>query len=61
VFRQNQINTNINVRTPKGITIFGFYSANWADSNISSITDPFNSSVDYGRAAFAVRNRMVLG
>jgi hypothetical protein len=61
VFRQNQINTNINVRTPKGITIFGFYSANWADSNISSITDSFNSSVDYGRAAFATRNRMVLG
>jgi hypothetical protein len=61
VFRQNQINTNINVRTPKGITIFGFYSANWADSNISSITAPFNSSVDYGRAAFAVRSRMVLG
>lgn len=61
VFRQNQINTNINVRTPKGITIFGFYSANWADSNTSSITDPFNSSVDYGRAAFATRNRMVLG
>jgi hypothetical protein len=61
VFRQNQINTNINVRTPKGVTIFGFYSANWANSNISSITDPFNSSVDYGRAAFAVRSRMVLG
>jgi hypothetical protein len=61
VFRQNQINTNINVRTPKGIAIFGFYSANWADSNIGSITDPFNSSVDYGRAAFATRNRMVLG
>jgi hypothetical protein len=61
VFRQNQINTNINVRTPKGITIFGFYSANWANSNISSITDPFNSSVDYGRAAFATRSRMVLG
>jgi hypothetical protein len=61
VFRQNQINTNINVRTPGGIVIFGFYSANWADSNIGSITDPFNSSVDYGRAAFATRNRMVLG
>jgi hypothetical protein len=61
VFRQNQINTNINVRTPKGITIFGFYSANWANSNISSISDPFNSTVDYGRAAFATRNRMVLG
>jgi hypothetical protein len=61
VFRQNQINTNINVRTPKGISIFGFYSANWADSNISNITDPFHPSVDYGRAAFGVRSRLVLG
>jgi hypothetical protein len=61
VFRQNQLNTNVNIRTPKGITIFGFYSANWANSNISNITNPYNPAVDYGRAAFAVRNRVVLG
>jgi len=61
VFRQNQINANINVRTPKGINLFGFYSANWADSNIGSITNPFSSSVDYGRAGFGVRSRMMLG
>jgi hypothetical protein len=61
VFRQNQINTNINVRTPKGTSIFGYYSANWADSNLSGITDPYSSSVDYGRASFAIRSRMVMG
>jgi len=61
VFRQNQINTNVNIRTPKGVTIFGFYSANWANSNVSNITNPYNSSTDYGRAAFAVRSRVVLG
>jgi hypothetical protein len=61
VFRQNQINTNINIRTPKGITIFGFYSANWANSNLSGITNPYNSKTDYGRASFAVRSRMTLG
>jgi hypothetical protein len=61
IFRQNQINTNINVRAPRGITVFGFYSANWADSNISNITTPYNSHTDYGRAAFAVRSRLVLG
>jgi hypothetical protein len=61
VFRQNQFNTNINIRTPKGITIFGFYSANWANSNLSGITNPYNSAVDYGRASFAIRNRMTLG
>jgi len=61
VFRQNQINTNINIRTPKGISLFGYYSANWANSNLSGITDPFNSSVDYGRAGFAIRSRMNIG
>ena len=61
IFRQNQINTNINVRTPKGTNIFGYYSANWANSNDASITDPFSSSVDYGRARFAVRSRLTLG
>ena len=61
IFRQNQINTNINVRTPKGTSIFGYYSANWADSNLSGITDPYHPAVDYGRAGFAVRSRMNLG
>lgn len=61
VFRQNQINTNANVRTPKGVTIFGFYSANWANSNTRDITDPYNSRTDYGRAQFSVRNRIVVG
>jgi len=61
IYRQNQFNVNINMRTPKGASIFGFYSANWANSNIGSITDPFHSSVDYGRAGFGVRSRMVLG
>jgi hypothetical protein len=61
VFRQNQINTNVNIRTPKGTSIFGYYSANWADSNLSGITDPFHSATDYGRAGFAVRSRMNIG
>ena len=61
VFRQNQINANVNIRTPKGIQIFGFYSANWANSNISNITDPFHSNTDYGRAAFGTRSRLTLG
>jgi hypothetical protein len=61
IFRQNQINVNLNVRSPKGISIFGFYSANWANSNIGSVTDPFNPSVDYGRASFGARQRLVMG
>jgi hypothetical protein len=61
VFRQNQVNTNVTMRTPKGTNIFGYYSANWADSNVNNITNPFNPATDYGRASFAVRSRLVLG
>ena len=61
VFRQNQFNTNVNIRTPKGTSIFGYYSANWANSNLTNITNPYVSSVDYGRASFAVRSRGTLG
>jgi hypothetical protein len=61
IFRENQIITNFTVFTPKGLTLFGFYAASWANSNISDVTNPYNSRVDYGRAAFAVRNRLVIG
>jgi hypothetical protein len=61
VFRQNQININTNIRTPKGFTIFGYYSANWANANDSRISDPFDPSVDYGRASFGTRSRLFLG
>jgi hypothetical protein len=62
VFRQNQINTSINVRTPKGTSISGWYSANWANSNLSGITDPYHPEVDFGRAGgnFGVRNRIAI-
>lgn len=61
VFRQSQLNTNVNLHTRKGITVFGFYSANWANSNISNISNPYNSYTDYGRAAFAIQSRAVVG
>ena len=40
------------MRTPKGTSISGYYSANWANSNLSGITNPYNSATDYGRATF---------
>ena len=60
VFRQNQLNTSIKIQTPKGISITGYYSANWARSNLAGITDPYHSATDYGRAQFDVRSRMTL-
>ena len=60
IYRQNQITTSINIRTPKGMTIGGYYSANWANSNDAQMSDPFSSSVDYGRARFGIRSRLTL-
>ncbi len=60
IFRQNQITTNVRIQTPKGTSITGFYSANWANSNTSGITDPYHPAYDYGRATFAVRSQMTL-
>ncbi|MGA2437725.1 MAG: DUF2012 domain-containing protein, partial [Acidobacteriaceae bacterium] len=60
IFRQNQLNATISVRTPKNTSITGYYSANWANSNDASISDPFSSTVDYGRARFGVRSRINL-
>jgi len=61
VFRQNQLIFSTNVRAPGGVTIFGNYSMNWANSNISSVTNPYVSSYDYGRAGFGIRSRLSLG
>jgi hypothetical protein len=60
IYKQNQITTNIRIQTPKGTSVTGFYSANWANSNTSGITDPYSSSADYGRAGYAVRSQATL-
>jgi hypothetical protein len=60
IFRQNQLTTSVRIQTPKGTSITGFYSANWANSNTSGITDPYHPAYDYGRASFAVRSQMTL-
>ncbi len=65
LFNQNQLITNINVRLGTKFSLFGFYSLNFANSNTSGVNSfPSNSydvALDYGRAAFDVRNRLFLG
>jgi hypothetical protein len=65
LFNQNQLITNINVRLGTRLSLFGFYSLNFANSNTSGVSSfPSNSydiAADYGRAAFDVRHRLFLG
>ena len=64
-FKQNQLIANFNVRAGTALTLFGFYSLNYANSNASGATsfpsNQYDLSADYGRAPFATRHRLFLG
>jgi hypothetical protein len=63
-YNQNQLMLNYNVKASR-ISLFGFYSLNLAKADTSGASyfpsNSFDPSADYGRAAFDVRNRFLLG
>ena len=82
VFVQNQLITNFRVSVGTRLSLFGFYSLNFANSDLGSsgsgssgggsffgggsssaqfIMNSYDPMEDYGRAAFDVRNRFLLG
>jgi Carboxypeptidase regulatory-like domain len=64
-FNQNQLITNMNLRATKGISLFGFYVLNYANSDTAGVnsqpSQPYNIEADYGRASFDVRQRLIMG
>jgi hypothetical protein len=65
VFRQNQLITNFNIRAGTKLSLFGYYSLNYANSNTSGAssfpTDQYDLGADYGRASFDARHGLFLG
>jgi hypothetical protein len=65
VFRQNQLIANFNIRAGAKLSLFGFYSLNYANSDTSGAsnfpTDQFDLGADYGRASFDTRHRLFFG
>ena len=65
IFRQNQLIANVNVRAGSRLTLAGYYSLNYADSDTSGPgsfpSNPYDIMANYGRAAFDVRNRAFFG
>ena len=61
VFRQDQLIVNGRVATGRHVSLFGYYSLNFAKGDTSGagafITTPYNIAADYGRTTFDVRNR----
>ncbi len=65
VFRQNQLSISPRINYSRSISLFGYYSLNFAKAD-SSGSGYFPSVVgnlkaDYGRASFDTRNRLFLG
>ncbi len=71
-FRQNQLIASFNVQAGSKVSLHGYYSLNYANSDpigsssggsfsTNFASDPHDIAIDYGRAAFAVRNRVFFG
>jgi len=65
VFRQNQLITNFNIRAGTKLSLFGYYTLNYANSDASGASglpmDSHDLSADYGRASFDTRHRLFFG
>jgi Carboxypeptidase regulatory-like domain/TonB dependent receptor len=65
IYRQKQLSMNVNIRAGARLTVNGYYSLNYANSDTagatSSPSNPHNLLEDYGRAAFDIRDRYFLG
>ncbi len=65
IFKQNQLIVNMNVRAGAKLTLFGYYTLNYANSDSAGAntfpSNPYNLLQDYGRAAFDIRHRAFVG
>jgi hypothetical protein len=65
IYNQNQMIANVNTKLNAGISMFGFYTLNYARSNTDGIgtspANPYNWSGEYGPASTDVRYRVTVG
>ena len=65
IFKQNQLIINSSIRLASALSLFGYYTLNYANSDTSGAgsfpSNQYNIRQDYGRAAFDIRHRLFLG
>jgi hypothetical protein len=65
VFRQNQLIMNFNIRAGAKLSLFGYYSLNYANGDTTGASgfpsNQYDVGADYGRASFDVRHRVFMG
>src|SRR5256885_14750919 len=64
-YEQNQLIVNFNVRATSRVSLFGFYTLGFANSNTSGPgvfpSNVYDLDQDWGRASYDVRNRLTIG
>ena len=65
IFRQNQVIVNARVNMGAKLSLFGFYTLNFSNSDTSGASsfpsNSYNLMQDYGRASFDIRQRLFVG
>ncbi len=68
IFKENQLIANITWRAGSRFSLFGNYSLSYANSDVNGVSgstayasNSYDIQQDYGPAAFAVRNRAMIG
>ncbi len=65
IFKQNQFIVNGSIRMGAKLSLFGYYTLNYSDSDVNLPTSmpsiPGEPWKDYGRSSFDIRNRVFLG
>jgi hypothetical protein len=65
IFKQMQLIANVSNRLNRHISLQGFYVFGQAHSNVSSLSgfpsNQYNTSLDYGRSAYDIRDRAFIG
>ena len=61
VFKQNQLIASVNAKVNKKLSLTGFYTLSFANSNSNGgATDGYDLDKDYGRAGFVMRNSLFM-
>ncbi len=62
VYKQNQLIVNVNARLSPKFSVFGFYNLSFANTDGAGgeVSNSYNLSQDYGRAAFVSRHQIFL-
>lgn len=65
LFNENQLISNFSVRMGAPLTLFGFYTLSYANSNTGGVSsfpmNPYNLAENYGPADWVVRNQFFVG